>query len=305
MRMHKLYIVTILALIICFTGVSQAAPTVLAEHFVSITDTEYGADPNATWNATTKVCEGTDNAAAINACAAYCRANGYTMLIPKGNCGVSSTIWLNDPDNDGKLQQPLTVIGSYKGAYLGTWTPNSSNICVLDDFTAGTMITVTKIDSSQVSEPNLIPVLAIDNGRQVHVEGVAVYGNNRDDLICAVGIGNVSQVTSFRNCSFNEIYAGIVFPAFRSSSLGNSVYDSNNDLLLVEQCTFSNAYNIVCGGTQPFACEYRNSYFGCDKSVFTANLITNYYGHSRVSPKFSSSLLGSVNECCKEGEYRN
>jgi hypothetical protein len=232
---------------------------------------------------------GTDNSPALNAYAAYCRKNGLTMFLPKGNYGVSSTVWLTNPEMDGLKQSTLTLVGSNRGAYMGQLY--SANICVLKDFKQGRMVTVQKKESS-IQEPYLVPVLGISNGRQVHVEGIGILGSKKEDFICGIAIGKVSQITSVRHCDISNTYAGVVFPGLRDSPV-ESVIEGNNDLLVVEQSTFNNAYNIVCAGTQPFACEYRNSVFICTRSVFTGNLITNFYGQSRGSHKFSSNLFGT------------
>jgi hypothetical protein len=232
---------------------------------------------------------GTDNADAFNSCAAHCVSNGYTMLVPRGNYGVSETIWLTDGD---PAQASINMMGSNRGAYLGQST--SANICVLSDFEAGDVETVQKSSGTR-SEPNLIPVLGIKNGRQVHIEGIGIQGEDRDDLVCAVAIGNVSQLVSIKNCSLHNTYAGVVFPGIRSSPT-TSVTGGNNDLLLIEQCTFDNLYNIVCADTQPFACEYRLNRFVFHKSAFTGTLINNYYRQSRGSHKFSSNLFASSSQ---------
>jgi hypothetical protein len=232
---------------------------------------------------------GTDNSTALNKCAAYCRGSGLTMFFPKGNYGVTSTVWLTNPDFDGLRQASLNVIGSNLGAYRGQYA--SVNICVLKGFKAGRIVEVKKSDGI-VKEPNIVPVLAISNGRQVQIQGLGIQGTNKNDLICGIAIGNISQMTSIKNCSIEDTYAGIVFPGLRSSP-NESVNEGNNDLLVVEQSTFNNVYNIVCAGTQPFACEYRNNIFVCSRSAFTGTLITNYYGQSAGSHKFSSNLFGT------------
>ncbi len=232
---------------------------------------------------------GTDNSKAINKCAAYCRANGLTMFFPKGNYGVGSTIWLTNPDEDGLKQASITVIGSNRGAYRGQST--CANICVLKSFKPGRIVEVRK-KNGVTKEPYIVPVLAISNARQAHIEGIGIQGSSKKDLICGIAIGNISKLTSIRYCDINNTYAGIVFPGLRPSA-NESVKEGNNDLLVVEQSTFDNAYNIVCAGTQPFSCEYRNSQFICTRSVFTGKLVTNFYGHSRGSHKFSSNLFGT------------
>ncbi len=235
------------------------------------------------------VWQGTDNASAFNKCAEYCRTKGLTMFIPKGNYGVASTIWLCNPALDGRKQASIAVIGSNRGAY---WDQgNCAKICVLANFKPGKWVEVRKNDGT-AKEPNIVPVIAINNGRQVSIEGVSIEGNNFTDLICGVAIGNVSQITSLKNCSIFFVYAGFVYPGFRSS-LNESVIEGNNDLLVVEQCTLDNTYNIVCAGTQPFACEYRNNSFHCLRSVFTGTLITNFYRLTRGGHKFSSNIFST------------
>jgi hypothetical protein len=232
---------------------------------------------------------GTDNSAALNKCAAYCRAKGLTMFFPKGNYGVASTVWLTNPDLDGSRVSQISVTGSNLCAFRGQ--PWSANICVLKGFKAGRIVEAKKTDGI-VKEPNLVPVLGISTGMQVHIQGIGIQGTNKNDLVCGIAIGNVSDLVSVRNCSIEDIYAGIVFPGLRQSQ-GDSVYDRNNDLLVVEQCTFNNIYNIVCAGTQPFACEYRNNLFVCSRSVFTGTLITNFIRQTAGSHKFSSNLFGT------------
>jgi len=233
---------------------------------------------------------GTDNSSAFNRCAAYCRKTGLTMLVPKGNYGVASTVWLTNPAIDGLKQASIAMVGSNKGAYLGQYT--SANICVLSSFKPGQMIQVKKANGTQM-EPDLLPVLGISNGRQVHVEGIGIQGVNKDDLLCGIAIGSVSQMVSVRNCSLDNLFAGIVFPGVRPSST-ESVTEGNNDLLVVELSTFDNAYNIVCAGTQPFACEYRSNRFAATRSIFTGMLMSNHWGQSRGSHRFSSNLFGST-----------
>jgi hypothetical protein len=75
---------------------------------------------------------GTDNSPALNAYAAYCRKNGLTMFLPKGNYGVSSTVWLTNPEMDGLKQSTLTLVGSNRGAYMGQLY--SANILILFRF---------------------------------------------------------------------------------------------------------------------------------------------------------------------------
>jgi hypothetical protein len=236
---------------------------------------------------------GTDNAKAINDCAAYCRKNGLTMFFPKGNYGVASTIWLTNPEKDGLKQASIAVLGSNKGAYFEQNT--SVNICVLASFKAGKLISVPKWKGPNQNEPDLAPVIAISNGRQVSITGIGIQGNNKTDLICGLAIGNTSQLVSVRNCSLFNTYAGIVFPGLRPES-DKSIVDGNNDLLVVEESTFDNAYNIVCAGSQPFACNYRNNAFHCSRSAFTGTLITSYYGYTEGSHKFSSNLFGTGHE---------
>jgi hypothetical protein len=234
---------------------------------------------------------GTDNSPALNKCAAYCRAKGLTMFFPKGNYGVASTVWLTNPKEDGHKQASITVIGPNRGAYKDQ--SDSAKLCILSTFKAGSMVNVKKSNGAIVKEPDIVPVLGINNGRKVHVQGVTVHGNNKTDLISAVTIGNYSLMTTFQDCSFENIYAGIVYPGIRDSRTGN-VIEGNNDLLFVERCTFRNAYNVVCGGTQPFNCEFRNSIFFCWYSVFTGTLITNIYGQSEGSAKFTCNQFQSL-----------
>ncbi len=260
------------------------------EYLVSVK--QYGAVPDAHKGAHGKWV-GTDNAKAINACAAYCRKNGLTMFFPKGNYGVASTIWLTSPEQDKLRQASIAVLGSNTGAYLEQDT--SVNICVLTNFKGGKLSKVPKWKGLAQDEPDIIPVMVISNGRQVSITGIGIQGNNKNDLICGLAIGNTSQLTSIRNCSFSNTYAGIVFPGLRPES-DKSVIDGNNDLLVVEQSTFNNAYNIVCAGSQPFACNYRNSAFRCTSSVFTGTLITSYYGYTAGSHKFSCNLFGTGHE---------
>ncbi len=263
----------------CFSAVP------VDEYFVSVT--RFGAVADAKridgqW-------VGTDNAQAFNKCAAYCRATGLTMLVPKGNYGVASTVWLTNPGLDGNEQAAISVTGSNLGAFRRQ--SKSANICVLKDFKPGKIIEVKKKDGI-VKEPHTVPVLAISNGRQVHIQGLGIQGSNKNDLICGVAMGNGSQMTSIKNCSLENTYVGIMFPGLRPS-LSESVKDGNNDLLVVELCTFNNIYNIVCAGTQPCACEYRNNSFKCSRSIFTGNLVTNYYGQSEGSHKFILNLFGT------------
>jgi hypothetical protein len=236
---------------------------------------------------------GTDNSPSLNKCAAYCRANGQTMFFPKGNFGVASTVWLTNPDRDGLRQASITVVGYNRGAYLDQST--STKICVLKDYKAGEMVKISKKDGVLKMEPDIVPIFAVSNGRQVHIEGLCFQGTNKKDLIAGVAIGNWSQFTSIKNCSFDNTYAGLVFPGIRKSA-NESVIEGCNDLLVVEQSTFVNAYNIVCGGTQPNACEYRNNSFFCSRSVFTGTLITNELNHSRGSHKFSSCLFETARD---------
>jgi hypothetical protein len=240
---------------------------------------------------------GTDNAAAFNKCAAYCRAGGNTMLVPKGDYGVASTVWLTNPAKDRIDQASLTIIGSNRSPFGGQ--PYGARICVLNSFSPGKIIDVKKKDGSVVKEPDLVPVLAVSNGRQVHIEGLTVQGADRKALMCGIAIGNVSQITSVRNCSINNTYAGIVVAGIRPSKT-EGIIEGGNDLLLVEQCHLRNVYNIVCAGTQPNACEYRNSSFGCTRSVFTGTLITNTFGDSRGQHKFSSSLFATLADSPEE-----
>jgi hypothetical protein len=233
---------------------------------------------------------GTDNSKAFNKATAYARKNGMTIYVPKGNYGVASTVWLTNPGLDGLRQAALTIVGSNRGAFGNQ--EYSANICVLKGFKPGKMVRVKKRDGKEAEEPYLPSVLGISNGRQVHIEGIGILGGNQDDLICGVVIGNISQMTSIRFCSISNIYAGIVFPGIRPDP-NESVIEGDNDLLVVEQSYLRNTYNIVCAGTQPFACEYRSSAFRCTKSVFTGKLITDEYGDSRGSHKFSSNLFGT------------
>ncbi len=257
----------------------------LAQKLVDVT--RFGAKPDAKKTAAGWV--GTDNSKAINDCATHCRANNLTMYFPNGNYGVASTVWLTNPNIDNLRQASITVIGSNRGAFRGQ--SYSANICVLNNFKLGKVVEVRKKDGL-VKEPYIVPVLGISNGMQVHIEGIGIQGQNEKDLICGIAIGNISQMTSVKNCSICNTYAGIVFPGLRPSP-DKSVVEGNNDLLVVEQCTFDNAYNIVCGGTQPFACVYRSNFFRGTKSVFTGKLITNEYGQTRGSHKFSSNLFGT------------
>jgi hypothetical protein len=265
-----------------FSGDSGAteSPFVSVEKFGAVADAVFAG---GRWT-------GTDNTAALNKCAAHCRKAGLTMLIPKGNYGVSSTVWLTNPEVDGIKQASLTVVGTNRGAYLGQQT--SANICVLPNFKPGNTNQVKKANGTQ-PEPNLIPVLGISNGRQVHIEGIGVQGNNKDDLLCAIAIGNVTQMVSIRNCSLHNTYAGVVFPGIRPSP-GESVVEGNNDLLVIELSTFDNTHNIICAGTQPFACEYRSNRFTATRSTFNGTILNNHWGHSRGSHKFSSNLFGST-----------
>ncbi|MBN1105622.1 MAG: hypothetical protein JXL84_19595 [Deltaproteobacteria bacterium] len=239
---------------------------------------------------------GTDNADAFNRCAAHCRKTGMTMLVPKGNYGLASTVWLTNPEMDGLKQASITVMGTNRGAFLDML--NTANLCVLPTFKAGKMIQAKKLNGTQ-SEPNLIPVLGISNGRQVHIEGIGIHGNNKEDLLCGIAIGNVTQMVSIRNCSLHNLFAGVVFPGLRPSPT-ESVSDGNNDLLLVELSTFENAYNIVCAGTQPFSCAYRSNRFAATRSIFMGTLMTNHWGHSRGSHRFTSNLFGSKKGKCEE-----
>lgn len=233
---------------------------------------------------------GTDNSIAFNQCAAYCRKNGNTMYIPKGDYGVASTVWLTNPEIDGHKQASITMVGPNLGAYRNQ--SDSANICVLQHFKAGKIINVKK-DYGFQNEPDIIPTLGISNGRQVHIRGIGIKGNNLNDLVCGIAIGNVSWLVSVRNSSIYGTYAGVVFPGIRSNLKNNNIIEGDNNLLVIEQCTFDNIYNIVCGGTQPYSCEYRSNRFVCSKSVFTGTLVTNEFGHSRGSHKFSSNLFGS------------
>jgi hypothetical protein len=274
-----------LTLLGLFFGQTEA----LAEKFI-VDVTAYGAVADAKkvdgrW-------VGTDNAAALNRCAAYCRAQGLTMFFPKGDYGVASTVWLTDPKSDGLRQAALSIICSNRGAYLDQHT--SANICVLTNFSPGRTLDVKK-EKGTAREPVPVPVLAVSNGRQVHVEGLGIQGNNFRDLICGFAVGNVSQLTTLKNCSVFNLYAGVMFPGLRDTE-NESVREANNDLLVIEQSTFRNTYNIICAGTQPFSCEYRSSVFGCTRSVLTGTLITNLWGQSGGSHKFSSCLFGT-------GEY--
>ena len=244
---------------------------------------------------------GTDNAAAFNKCAAYCRKNGLTMLVPMGNYGVASTIWLTNPEVDGLRQRSITVVGSNRGAYRDQST--SANICVLKDFQPGVLRKVKKWENKTSTEPIVVPVLGISNGRQVHIQGIGIQGNNIEDYICGIALGNVSHTTSIENCSLENLYAGLVFPGIRKSTT-DSVIEGNCDLLVVEQCTFNNAYNIVCAGTQPHSCHYRNNSFHCTNSVFTGNLITSFYEYTKGSHTFTCNLFGSTKEAIgKETVY--
>lgn len=272
------------SILICVLFILVVAGHSFAQQLVSVT--KFGAVADA--KKAGGVWVGTDNSKAINKCAAYCRANGFTMFFPKGDYGVASTIWLTDPNQDGLKQASVSVVGSNQGAFLDQST--SARICVLKSFKPGRMVTVRKNDGSFVREPDIVPVIAISNGRQVHIQGLCIQGTNRKDLIAGVAIGNRSIMTSIKNCSFDKLYAGLVFPGIRPSSNEN-INEGNNDLLLVEHCTFDNAYNIVCGGTQPFACEYRSNLFFCSRSVFTGKLIINFLRNSRGSHKFSSCIF--------------
>ena len=267
-------------------GKASDSPYVSVVNFGAVADAEL---VNGRWH-------GTDNSAAFNKCAAHCRKNGLTMLVPKGNYGVSSTVWLTNPAIDGIKQASLTMAGTNRGAFLGQKT--SANICVLEDFKPGSVTQVKNVAGTKM-EPDLVPVLGISNGRQVHIEGIGIQGNNKSDLICGVAIGNVSQMVSIRNCSLHNTYAGVVFPGVRPSP-AESVADGNNDLLVIELSTFDNVYNIVCAGTQPFACDYRSNRFAATRSIFTGTLISNYWGHSRSSHRFSSNLFGSTKEVHEE-----
>lgn len=269
----------------------------LAEYLVNVE--QFGAVADA--KKVNGVWTGTDNSPAFNKCAEYCRAKGLTMFVPKGDYGVASTVWLTNPEKDGKVQASLAVIGSNRGAFWGQST--SAKICVLKNFKPGKWVIVRKKNGT-AKEPDIVPVLGISNGRQVSIEGICIQGNNKTDLICGVAIGNISQITSVKNCSISDTFAGLVFPGIRPSEKEsvadgnsdievNSVIEGNNDLLVVEQCTLENSYNIVCAGTQPFACEYRNNSFHCIRSVFTGILITDFWGQSRGGHKFSSNLFGT------------
>ena len=231
-----------------------------------------------------------DNSDAINKCASYCRARGLTMFFPKGNYGVASTIWLTNPDADGLRQASLTVVGSNLGAYRGQST--SSNICVLKDFKPGRIVDIRKKDKS-VKEPYLVPVVAISNGRQVHIKGIGIQGGRMSDYISGVAIGNISVLVSLENVSICHIFAGLVFPGIKSSPETHA-REGDNALIVVEQSTFDNYYNIVCAGTQSFACEYRSNKLACVRSIFTGTLITNEYRQTRGSHKFSSNLFGTL-----------
>ena len=233
---------------------------------------------------------GTDNSKAMNRCAAYCRSKGLTMFLPRGNYGVASTLWLTNPDADGLVQASLTIIGSNLGAYRGQST--SANICVLKNFKAGRIIDIHKKDKV-VKEPYLVPVLAINNGRQVHIKGIGIQGGKISDYVSGVAIGNVSILVSLENVSICKIFAGLVFPGIKSSPESHAK-EGDNALIVVEQSTFDNYYNIVCAGTQSFACEYRSNKFACVRSIFTGTLITNEYGQTRGSHKFSSNLFGTL-----------
>jgi hypothetical protein len=274
----------ILGWILCVSFIGQHCTA--AEHLVSVK--KFGAVADA--HKVKGVWIGTDNSDALNKCAAYCRANGLTMFFPRGNYGVASTVWLTNPDKDRLKQASITVVGSNRGAFGLQRT--SANVCTLKSFKSGGIVEVKKRDGV-VREPDIVPILAISNGRQVHIEGLGIHGANMEDLICGIAIGNISQMTSVRYCSIYDTYAGIVFPGLRPSTR-QSVVEGNNDLLVVEQTAFGNTYNIVCAGTQPFACEYRSSRFLCVRSVFTGRLITNEYRQTRGSHKFSSNLFGSL-----------
>lgn len=256
------------------------------EHLVSVL--RFGAVADAKRVGETYI--GTDNATAFNKCAAYCRKNGLTMLVPKGNYGVAATVWLTNPEIDGIKQASLTVIGSNRGAYMSQ--EYSANICVLKDFQPGRTVQIKKVDGRTVEEPYLVPVLGISNGRQVNIEGIGILCRRVDDYICGIAIGNITVMTSIRNCSIFGTYAGVVFPGIRPKATEN-VTEGNNDLLVIEQSSLYNKYNIVCAGTQPYACEYRNNRMVCANSIFTGKLITCEYGHSRGSHKFSSNLFGT------------
>lgn len=91
----------------------------------------------------------------------------------------------------------------------------SSNLCVLRKFKPGRIVDVKKKDGV-VKEPYIVPVLAVSNGRQVHIEGLGIQGSNKKDLICGVAIGNISILTSIKACSINNTYAGIVFPGIEA-----------------------------------------------------------------------------------------
>ena len=265
---------------ICGQSNAAESPFVSVEKFGAIAD---AALVNGRW-------VGTDNSSAFNKCAAHCRKNGLTMLVPKGKYGVASTVWLTNPEIDGLKQASIAMVGSNKGAYLDQDT--SANICVLSSFRAGVVVEVKKKNGTAF-EPDLIPVIGISNGRQVHIEGIGIQGANIEDLLCGIAIGKVTQMVSIRNCSLHRLFAGVVFPGIRPAS-NESVADGNNDLLVVELSTFDNAYNIVCAGTQPFACEYRSNRFAASRSIFTGTLMSNHWGHSRGSHKFSSNLFGST-----------
>jgi hypothetical protein len=288
-------------ILLCLLFSSGFFDQCIAEYLVNVK--QFGAVADA--RKLGEVWTGTDNSTAFNKCAEYCRAKGLTMFIPRGNYGVASTIWLVNPERDGSKQASLAVIGPNRGAFLDQST--SAKICVLKSFKPGRLIEVKKKHGT-AKEPDLIPVLAISNGRQVSIEGICIQGNNMTDLICGVAIGNMSQITSLKNCSIFDTFVGLVFPGIRPSEKGSimdgntpvdaneavkasSVIEGNNDLLVVEQCTLYNAYNIVCAGTQPFACEYRNNNFHCIRSVFTGTLVTNFWRHSRGGHKFSSNLF--------------
>ena len=259
------------------------------EHFASVR--KFGAVADAKRVGETYI--GTNNAEAFNKCAAYCRKNGLTMFIPKGNYGVASTVWLTNPDLDGLKQAAVSMEGSNRGAFAQQ--EYSANICVLKDFRAGSILKVEKKDGRTVEEPHFVPVLGISNGRQVHIQGVGILAGRLDGYICGIAIGNISQMTSIKNCSLYGMQAGIVFPGIRSPKDKN-VIEGNNDLLVVEQTYFRNKYCIVCAGTQPFACEYRNNNMSCTNSIFTGMLITNEHRQTRGSHKFSSNLFTTTKE---------
>jgi hypothetical protein len=262
------------------------SPQPAAEFYVNVQ--KFGAKADA--RQVDDIWVGTDNAATFNACAAYCRKNGLTMYIPRGNYGVASTVWLTNPDLDGIRQAPMSVRGSNQGAY--SRQEYSANICALKNFKAGSLVSVRKKGGRVVQEPDLVPILGISNGRQVHVEGIGILGGDYQALICGAAIGNISQMTSFRYCSFYGTYAGVVFPGIRPAA-GESVIEGNNDLLVVEQCYLRNVYNIVCAGTEPYNCEYRNNTMQCLQSVFSGNLITSESGYSGGSHRFSTNLFAT------------